>query len=136
NQFGDISLGGKINLLPDAPAAFGLRGTVTLPTGDDEVSVAAPNFQVDAIVSHFNPAVEVAGYGGVIMRGNPSGYELTNGFRWGVGAAFPQRYSAGFRVTTELFSEIYFDDTITAPAGQVGTDGSIVPTTTQLRSPI
>jgi outer membrane protein OmpA-like peptidoglycan-associated protein len=136
NKFGDMVFGGKVNLLPDAPAAVALRGMVTLPTGDDEVSVAGPQFQVDAIVSHFNPAVEVAGFGGLIVRGNPSGYELTNGLRWGIGAAFPQRYSGGFRITTELFSEIYFDKTVTAPAGEFGSDGSPVPTTTELRSPI
>jgi outer membrane protein OmpA-like peptidoglycan-associated protein len=136
NKFGDITVGGKVNLTPDAPAALALRGMLTLPTGDDEVSVAAPNVQVDAIVSHYNPVVEVSGYGGVIVRGNPSGYDLTNGLRWGVGAAFPQRYSGGFRITTELFSEIYFNDTVTAPEGEFGTDGSPVPVTTQLRSPI
>ncbi|ODS56287.1 MAG: hypothetical protein ABS36_07750 [Acidobacteria bacterium SCN 69-37] len=136
NRFGDVTVGGKVNLTPNAPAALALRGMVTLPTGHDEVSVAAPNFQVDAIVSHFNPAVEVSGYGGVIVRGNPEGYKLTNGLRWGVGAAFPQRHSGGFRITTELFSEIYFNDTVTAPAGDVGTDGSPVPTSTVLRAPV
>jgi len=137
SKLGDLWVGGKVNLLPNAPAALAVRAAVKLPVGDDDagVSSGATDFQIDAIVSHFNPAVEVSGYGGLMMRGNPDGYELTNGLRWGVGASFPQRYSAGFRVTTELFGEAYFNDTITAPAGLLGTDGSFVPVSTRIRNP-
>ena len=62
---------------------------VKLPVGDDEsgASSGKADFAVDGIVSGYNRVVEIAGYGGVIMRGNPDGYQLTNGLRWGVGAA-------------------------------------------------
>src|SRR5690606_16272194 len=51
------------------------------------------------------------------------------------GAAFPQRYNLGLRINAELFGEKYFDNEITAPSGLTGTDGSLVPTLTQLKSP-
>jgi outer membrane protein OmpA-like peptidoglycan-associated protein len=137
SNFGDLWVGGKFRLTPEAPTALGLRGMLKLPIGDEEsgASSGKMDFQVDAIVSHLNPAVEVSGYGGILTRGNPDGYELTNGLRWGVGAAFPQRYSAGFRFTAELFGERYFDDTITAPANLTGADGSFVPVSTTISSP-
>ncbi len=111
---------------------------VKLPVGDEEsgASSGQTDFAVDGIVSAYGPAVEVSGYGGVIVRGSPDGYELTNGFRWGVGAGFPQRYNLGFRFSAELFGEKYFDDTITAPAGLTATDGSIAPLTTQVQGPV
>ena len=68
-----------------------------------------------------NAEVELSGYGGVIFRGNPDSYTLTNGFRWGIGAGFPQRVKpSGVLVTAELFGESYFNKTITAPAGLIG----------------
>jgi outer membrane protein OmpA-like peptidoglycan-associated protein len=87
-------------------------------------------------VSGYNRAIEMSGYGGIIMRGDPDGFDLTNGFRWGVGAGFPQRYNLGFRVHTEFWGESYFDDVITAPATLVGIDGSVAPETTRLKSPV
>jgi outer membrane protein OmpA-like peptidoglycan-associated protein len=139
NKRGDLTVGGKVNLLAmsHAPVALAIRGMAKLPVGDKDggVSTGKADVQVDGILSTSNAVAEVSGYGGVIVRGNPSGYQLTNGFRWGVGAAFPQRYNLGLRVTAELFGEHYFDTTITSPAGQFGSDGSAVPTTTRLRSP-
>jgi outer membrane protein OmpA-like peptidoglycan-associated protein len=140
NKLGDLWVGGKVNLLAGSTSAgaFGVRGMVKLPVGDDEVGASSgkADFAVDAIASTYTSAVEVSGYGGVIMRGSPDGYELTNGLRWGVGAGFPQRYNLGFRFSAELFGEKYFDDTVTAPAGLTGTDGSPVPTITRVRGPV
>ena len=137
NRVGDLWVGGKVTLLPsDARASLAVRAMAKLPVGDeDAVSSGKADFQADVILSTFNPVVEVAAYSGVLMRGNPDGYSLTNGLKWGVGAAFPQRFSLGFRLNAELFGEKYFDNTITAPAGLVGTDGSLVPTSTRLKSP-
>ncbi|MEO8483839.1 MAG: OmpA family protein [Acidobacteriota bacterium] len=139
NKRGDFTVGGKVNLLAtmNKPVALAIRGMVKLPVGDKDsgASTGKADFQVDGIVSTSNAVAELSGYGGVIVRGNPSGYDLTNGMRWGVGAAFPQRYNLGFRASAELFGEHYFDNTITSPAGQFGSDGSVVPTTTRLRSP-
>jgi outer membrane protein OmpA-like peptidoglycan-associated protein len=139
NPAGDVTVGGKINLVPTtrSPVAFAVRGMVKLPVGDKDAgaSTGKADFQVDGILSANNAVAEVSGYAGALVRGNPDGYSLTNGLRWGVGAAFPQRYNLGFRVSAELFGEKYFDSTITAPAGSFGSDGSAVPTTTRLRSP-
>ncbi len=71
----------------------------------------------------------------MIWRGSPDGYQLTNGLRWGIGAAFPQKFSLGFRFTAELFGEKYFDTTLTAPLGVFGDDGSIVPVLSTVKSP-
>jgi outer membrane protein OmpA-like peptidoglycan-associated protein len=111
---------------------------VKLPVGDDDsgASSGKTDFAFDAIVSGYNRAIEMSGYGGIIMRGDPDGFDLTNGFRWGVGAGFPQRYNLGFRVHTEFWGESYFDDVITAPATLVGIDGSVAPETTRLKSPV
>jgi len=137
---GDLWLGGKINLVsgPGAPAGVALRAMVKAPTGDSDLGTSSgkADFVVDGIVSGSNRVVELSGFAGVIARGNPAGYELTNGLRWGVGAAFPQRYNLGFRLTTELYGERYFNDPITAPAGLVGSDGSQVPTATRLKAPV
>ena len=92
---------------------------VKLPIGDDGdgASTGKTDFIVDGIVSAYGPMrVEFSGYGGFMVRGNPDGYELTNGLRWGFGAA-SRSATAGFRFTAELFGEKYFDDAITAPAG-------------------
>ncbi len=137
SKFGDAWVGGKVNLLPNATAGLALRGMLKIPVGNDSSGVSSGKMdgQVDVIVSHFNPAVELAGFGGMIFRGSPDGYQLTNGIRWGVGAALPQRYNFGFRVHAELFGEKYLDNVITAPAGLRGSDGSFVPVRTSLRSP-
>jgi peptidoglycan-associated lipoprotein len=140
NKRGDAWVGGKVNFLADTdgPMAVGARAMVKLPVGDKDagVSTGKTDFQIDGIVSGYTPLVELSGYAGMRVRGNPDGYDLTNGIRWGVGAAFPQRYSLGFRFTAELFGEKYMDDTITAPAGLVGPDGSFVPTSTDIKGPI
>jgi outer membrane protein OmpA-like peptidoglycan-associated protein len=140
NQLGDFWVGGKFNLshASTSNTGFGVRAMVKLPVGDEDsgASSGQTDFAVDGIVSSYGSAVEVSGYGGVIVRGSPDGYELTNGFRWGVGAGFPQRYNLGFRFSAELFGEKYFDDTITAPAGLTATDGSIAPLTTQVQGPV
>jgi peptidoglycan-associated lipoprotein len=139
NQLGDLTVGGKVNLYgAGGPAGVAVRAMAKLPTGDDEagVSTGKTDFQIDGIVSGYTPFAELSGYGGVIVRGNPEGYDLTNGLRWGVGAAFPQRYSLGLHVTAELFGEQYFDNEITAPAGLVGADGSLVPITTHIKNPV
>ena len=97
---------------------------IKLPTGskDNGVSSGQVDFAVDAVVSKATDRVEFSGYGGMMARGNPEGYSLSNGLRWGFGAGFPRAKSHGFLVTTELFGESYFNKTITAPAGQVGED--------------
>lgn len=135
---GDLWLGAKVNLLPPSQStAFALRGQVKLPVGDDANGASSGKADVafDGVVSsEVRRVLELTGYGGVIVRGNPAGYTLTNGLRWGVGAGLPSRWPV--RGQIELFGERYNSLTITAPAGLVGSDGSAVPTTTHLKRPV
>jgi outer membrane protein OmpA-like peptidoglycan-associated protein len=137
NQLGDVWLGGKVSFTPNpGPVAVAARAMVKVPVGDDDsgASSGKADFAVDGIVSGEGGFVELSGYGGVMVRGNPAGFGLTNGLRWGVGAGFPQRWP--LRITAEIFGEQYFDDAVTARAGFTAADGSIAPLTTELQSPI
>jgi outer membrane protein OmpA-like peptidoglycan-associated protein len=116
NQFGDIWLGGKFNLTSQhrqQPAAFAVRGMLKVPTAseDDGAGTGKMDFAFDAIVSkEVNERVEFSGFGGVIFRGDPDEWNLTNGLRWGIGAGFPTRRN--LRLTAELHGEEYFDDAV------------------------
>ena len=108
------------------PMAMALRGTVKLPTaGEDNVGTGQFDYFADVILSkEINRAVELAGFGGLVFRGDPTGVSLSDGFRWGVGAAFGARSS--LRFTTELHGEVPTDDVVlSAPGAIVGIDGSI-----------
>jgi outer membrane protein OmpA-like peptidoglycan-associated protein len=140
NQFGDIWLGAKVNLTSQwrqQPAAFALRGMVKVPTAKDDeegVGTGKMDFAVDAILSkEVNERVEFSGFAGMIFRGDPDDVDLSNGFRWGVGAGFPTRRN--LKVTAELFGEAYLDDTLTLSRPLTATDTSIAPGTTNLDSP-
>lgn len=128
---GDFLVGAKFNLLSEhrqQPVAFAVRGIAKLPTGDDEegVSTGKADFLVDAIISkEVNQRVEIAGFGGVIMRGDPDEADLSHGFRWGFGAGFPSRRA--LRVTAEVHGEVPFDDVVAVAPPLVGVDGSISP---------
>ena len=106
-----------------------------LPTaGEDNVGTGQFDYFADVILSkEINRAVELAGFGGLVFRGDPTGVSLSDGFRWGVGAAFGARSS--LRFTTELHGEVPTDDVVlSAPGAIVGIDGSISPIITQLDS--
>ena len=73
-----------------------------------------------------NQRVELSGFGGFIFRGDPDDVDISDGFRWGIGAAFPTRKS--LRLTTELHGESQLDDvSYTGIARLIGEDGSIPP---------
>ncbi|MDP1568893.1 MAG: OmpA family protein [Vicinamibacterales bacterium] len=114
---GDMVVGAKVNLTSQGrnqPAAFALRGMVKVPTGDTDKGVATgkPDFMVDAIVSREMEPVELAGYVGMIVRGNPDDITLSNGLRWGAGISTPSRNA--FRVFAEITGENYFDKEATS----------------------
>ena len=141
NQLGDLWLGAKINLTSQwrqQPAAFAVRGMIKVPTAkDDEEGVGSGkmDWAFDGIVSkEFNQRVELSGYGGYIVRGDPDDVDVSNGFRWGLGAGFPTRKN--LRVTAELHGEAYSKDTLTFGRTLVGEDGSIAPASTKLSSPV
>ena len=148
NQLGDLWIGAKINLVApwrnqNAGPAFALRGMVKIPTAKDDddnnepgVGTGKTDFAFDAILSQeVNQRVELSGFAGFIVRGDPDGVDLTNGIRWGFGAGFPTR--ANLRLTAELHGEKYLDDEILNSRILIGhEDGSIAPPLTSLDSPI
>ena len=78
NNFGDAYVGTKVNLLSEhrrQPMAMALRGTVKLPTaGEDNVGTGQFDYFGDVILSkEINRAVELAGFGGLVFRGDPTG---------------------------------------------------------------
>ena len=135
NQLGDLWVGGKVNLLSEwqqKPMALALRGLVKLPTAKDDdegVGTGKADFAFDFIASkELNQRVDLSGFGGFIVRGDPDEVNLSNGFRWGIGAGFPTRKS--LRLTTELHGEAQFDDVAyvgVPPTRIVGEDGSLPP---------
>jgi peptidoglycan-associated lipoprotein len=141
NQLGDLWLGAKVNLTSQwrqQPAALAVRGMIKVPTAkDDEEGVGSGkmDWAFDAIVSkEFNQRVELSGFGGFIVRGDPDDVDVSNGIRWGIGAGFPTRKN--LRVTAELHGESYTDDTLIFGRTLVGEDGSVAPASTKLTSPV
>ena len=139
DNFGDILLGAKINLLSErnqAPVAVALRGAIQLPTGDLEsgAGTGKPIAYLDAIVSkEFAERVEMSWFGGLVFRGDPDDINLSNSARLGWGAAFPSR--SPLRITTEATFEAKFQDTVDLGAPLVAADGSVAPTSGFIREP-
>jgi outer membrane protein OmpA-like peptidoglycan-associated protein len=137
SNVGDFLVGAKINLLSETnskPAAVAIRGGVKLPTGDkdDGVSTGKAGGFLDLVVSKdLHGAAEISGYGGGAFQGSPSGVDLSNGFRWGVGAGFPSR--GPLHLTTEFNGEKPSNDSVTLTAPLVAVDGSRAPTVSTLR---
>jgi outer membrane protein OmpA-like peptidoglycan-associated protein len=137
-NFGDIYAGAKINLVSEhrqQPMAMAVRGTVKVPTaGEDNVGTGQFDYFLDAIFSkELGRRVELAGFGGYALRGDPGGVSLSDGLRWGIGAAFGARSS--LRLTTELHGELPSEDAVVvAPGALVGIDGSSSPILTELDS--
>ena len=141
NQVGDLRIGAKVNLTSQfrqAPAAFALRAMAKLPTAseDDGTGTGKMDFSFDAIIStEINDRVELAGFGGFIMRGDPDAFDLLNGFRWGIGAGMPTRRS--LRLTAELHGEIFTGDAVTFTGATIQTvDGSVLPITSEQNGPV
>jgi peptidoglycan-associated lipoprotein len=134
--FGDVRLGAKFNITApyrQQPAAFAIRAIAKIPTSDTDEGIGTGKFDflADAIISgEAARNVELSGFGGFMYRADPDEYELSNGFRWGVGAGFPSR--SRLRLTTELTGEMYFDDEILFTG--VTTDGT--PTSWEVESPV
>jgi outer membrane protein OmpA-like peptidoglycan-associated protein len=137
--FGDVFVGGKVNLLSQAkgaPVAMALKAMAKLPTGssDKGTSSGQADFFVDYIVSkEVNERVDVSGYAGFAARADAELTDQSNGLRYGFGLGFPSR--SGLKVTAELFGESYFDDTLTS-GGLTAFDGSSSAGTWPIRSPL
>jgi outer membrane protein OmpA-like peptidoglycan-associated protein len=139
NRIGDLRIGLKFNIASEADnkaAAFAIRAGLKIPTGDDDrgASTGKPDYYVDAIVSKQLRVFELSGFGGVIVRGNPDGFDLSSGLRYGAGAGFPA--TSKLRFTLEFHGERYFDSTVGAPAGFTAIDNSVAPLSTPNASPL
>ena len=138
SNFGDVYIGTKANLMSEyrrQPMALALRGTIKLPTAStDNVGSGEFDYFADLIASkEIGEAVELSAYGGYAWRGNPDGMSLSDGTRWGVGAAFGSR--SALRFTTEFYGEFPADEGVVQSAGTVvGTDGSIPPSRSTIES--
>ena len=110
---GDAWLGAKFNITSQAASngyATALRVMAKLPTAsaDDGLGTGKLDFQFDLIGSReFSQKVELSAAAGIKVRGQPEGYNLTQGFVWGIAGAFPSR--SKLRVIGEMKGEALFD---------------------------
>ena len=109
--FSDVTVGAKFNLLSPGTGggyAAAARVLAKLPTAGDGLGTGKADFQFDLIGSReYNERVELSATAGFRMRGSPDGYNLTNGFKWGIGAGFPSR--SKFKMIAEMHGEALFD---------------------------
>ena len=114
---GDAWVGAKFNITSQASSngyATALRVMAKLPAAsmDDGLGTGKVDFQFDLIGSReFAEKIELTSAAGIKLRGQPDGYNLTPGFVWGIGGAFPSR--SQFRVVGEMKGEALFDQSQT-----------------------
>jgi outer membrane protein OmpA-like peptidoglycan-associated protein len=114
---GDAWVGAKFNITSQAASngyATALRVMAKLPAAstDDGLGTGKLDFQFDLIGSReFAETVELTAAAGVKLRGQPDGYNLTPGFVWGIGGAFPSRSKV--RIVGEMKGEALFDQSQT-----------------------
>jgi outer membrane protein OmpA-like peptidoglycan-associated protein len=114
---GDAWLGAKFNIHSQSSNngyAIAARVMAKVPTAsaDDGLGTGKADFQFDLITSReFAEKVDLAMSTGIRLRGQPDGYNLTPGFRWGISGAFPSR--SKFRGIAEMFGEALFDQSQT-----------------------
>jgi outer membrane protein OmpA-like peptidoglycan-associated protein len=115
NDLGDLIVGGKYNFASQtrgAPTAFAVRGLLKLPTADADTGAGTGevDYMLDGVVSRVAGQVELSGFAGFAFRSSPDEVNLSDSFRWGVGAGFGAR--SNFRFTAELFGDVAFDDVV------------------------
>ena len=114
---GDAWVGAKFNITSQAAGngvATAIRAMAKLPMAsrEDGLGTRKPDFQFDLIGSReFAEKLELTANAGVKLRGQPDGYNLTPGFKWGIGGAFPSRTK--FRMIAEMYGEALFDQSQT-----------------------
>jgi outer membrane protein OmpA-like peptidoglycan-associated protein len=110
---GDAWVGAKFNITSQASNngyATALRVMAKLPSAsaDNGLGTRKLDAQFDLIGSReFAQKVELTAQAGIKLRGRPDGYNLTQGFKWGIGGSFPSR--SQFRVVGEMHGEALFD---------------------------
>jgi len=140
NKLGDLFLGAKFNLTSQRsrrPLALAIRAMVKAPTADKDSGAGTGEYDgfFDVIASREFKALELTGFSGVAMRGDPADISISDGIRWGLGAGFPAR--GRLRGTTEVSGEWMFDHAVVAPEGLlVAPDGSLSPSISRLTDEI
>ena len=87
-----------------------------------------------ARMSHGQERVELSGFGGFLVRGEPTGITLGNSIRWGVGAGFPT--GGMLTLFTELHGEVPLEDNVILTTALVGTDGTLSPLISEISAPV
>ena len=140
DHLGDVLIGAKYSLLSESrrsPVAFALRGTVKIPTGDENAgkSSGEPDVMVDFIASkNIQERVELAVFGGFLFRGAPNGVDLSDSIRWGVGAGFPT--NSALRLITEVTGDVPLDDNLGLSSPLTGVDGTLSALVSPISSPV
>ena len=141
NQMGDIVAGVKINLLSEErlnPVALAIRAFAKLPTGDtfSGASSGEVDGEIDLVISKVTGSVELSGFAGFALRGDPDVVEISNSMRWGIGIGAPVR--GPLQLFGELNGELYPTDdrVIQRGPGLTAPDGSRAATWTRLRNPL
>lgn len=139
NKMGDLRIGAKLQLFSvddQAPLSVAVRGILKMPTGDELMGTSSGQTDVggDLIVSARTQYLDLTATAGLIVRGDPDGFDLTNGIPWGLGVALLPHPS--LRLTAEVMGEHYRNTRITAPSGFRADDGSLAPLTTDLKRPM
>ena len=140
DHFGDVLVGAKFNIASEyrqQPAAIAIRASLKVPTGDDGhgASTGKADFMVDFILSKdIRERVELSGFGGFLVRGQPEGITLGNGIRWGIGAGFPS--DGPLKVFTEVRGEVPLEDNLILTTPLVGIDGTQSSLTSAISAPM
>ena len=114
---GDFWAGAKFGITSQATNngySTALRLMVKLPTAseDDGLGTGKPDFQFDLIGSReFAEKVNLTASAGIKLRGQPDGYNLTRGFKWGIGGSYPSR--SKLRLVAEMYGEALFNQSQT-----------------------
>ena len=139
NQFGDVTVGAKVNLLSErnrAPYAMAVRGWVKLPTGDEATGTSTGKVDgaIGIVMSKAFGAAELSGHGDFVLRTDTATIELPNSLRWGIGVGGPVR--GPVRVFGEVLSDVLLSTSLTLSEPLVGSDdGSISALGSLQRSP-
>lgn len=137
NQFGDVVLGGKVNLLSErnlAPVAVAVRSWVKLPSGNERTGMTTLDGAIGIVVSKAFGAAELSGHSDFVYRADTATIDQSNSLRWGIGVGGPVRGSV--RVFGELIGDLNIDDSITLKVPLTGADGSLSGLSYPLSNPV
>ncbi|MEE2637270.1 MAG: OmpA family protein [Acidobacteriota bacterium] len=140
DHLGDLFVGAKINLTSERrlqPVATAFRAIFKAPTGNDEhgKSTGQGDFMVDFVVSkNVADAVELSGFGGFLVRGEPDGVILGHSLRWGFGAGFPT--TSRLKIFTELHGDMPLENDVILSSALTGIDGTLSPLLSPITAPL